>query len=180
MNHKMGEPDESFTTKHNHHNSCGFFYIIKCIDESTYPDKTVLYTMTEPGKDIGKKFVECLERDLREVYKILKTNKSINMTESHEIDFQNAIDCYACGKPLGTNRVRDHCHLTGKYRGAAHERCNHMMKRPNFVPVLFHNLEGYDSHLFNKCLGFSEGKINCIPKTYEMYISFSKNIVIEK
>ena len=48
-----------------------------------------------------------------------------------------------------------------------------------FVPVLFHNLEGYDSHLYVKSLGLSEGNINCIPKTDEKYISFSKNIVME-
>ena len=53
------------------------------------------------------------------------------------------------------------------------------MKTPMFVPVLFHNLEGYDFHLFVKSLGLSEGNINCIPKTDEKYISFSKNKVTE-
>ena len=48
------------------------------------------------------------------------------------------------------------------------------MRTPTFVPVLFHNLEGYDWHLFVKSLG---GKINCIPKTDEKYISFSKKVV---
>ena len=48
-----------------------------------------------------------------------------------------------------------------------------------FVPVLFHNLEGYDSHLFVKSLGLTEGDIKCIPKTDEKYISFSKNIVMD-
>ena len=53
------------------------------------------------------------------------------------------------------------------------------MKTPKFVPVLFHNLEGYDSHLFIKSLGLTEGKIDCIPRTDEKYISFSKKIVME-
>ena len=108
-----------------------------------------------------------------------------------ELDFQQAEICYACKeklvytKELGSkkiltdDRVRDHCHLTSKYRGAAHWNCNLKMKTPMFVPVLFHNLEGCDSHLFVKSLGLSEGNINCIPKTDEKYISFSKNTVME-
>ena len=53
------------------------------------------------------------------------------------------------------------------------------MRVPKFVPVLFHNLEGYDSHLFVKSLGLEEGDIKCIPKTDEKYISFSQNIPME-
>ena len=50
--------------------------------------------------------------------------------------------------------------------------------KPKFTPVVFHNLSGYDSHLFIKNLGFSEGKIDCIPKNEEKYISFSKKIEV--
>ena len=139
----------------------------------------MLYTAKEDGEDIGKKFVECLEDDLREVYKILKPIVPINMTEQEEENFKNAPVCYACGLELNNDRVRDHCHLTGKYRGAAHKECNLRMRTPEFVPVLFHNLEGYDSHLFVKSLGLSDGEIRCIPKTDEKYISFSKQIVME-
>ena len=53
------------------------------------------------------------------------------------------------------------------------------MRVPKFVPVLFHNLEGYDAHLFVKSLGLKEGDIRCIPKTDEKYISFSKSIPME-
>ncbi len=53
------------------------------------------------------------------------------------------------------------------------------MRVPTFVPVIFHNLEGYDAHLFVKSLGLEEGDIRCIPKTDEKYISFSKNIPME-
>ena len=51
---------------------------------------------------------------------------------------------------LGKDRVRDHCHLTGKFRSAAHEGCNQKYKIPKFFPVVFHNLSGYDSHLLLK------------------------------
>ncbi len=76
-------------------------------------------------------------------------------------------------------KCKDHCHITGKYRGAACDKCNFRMKVPMYVPILFHNLEGYDSHLFVKSLGLEEGDIKCIPKTDEKYISFSKNIPME-
>ena len=54
------------------------------------------------------------------------------------------------------------------------------MKKPNFIPVFFYNLEGYDSHIFIKNLGVTEGNIDCIPKTEERYVSFSKNIEVDK
>ena len=163
------------TVQYQKHTPSGFCYTIKCMDGTSYEDKTVLYTAKEEGKDIGKKFVESLEIDLKEVYKILKTVVPINISEQEEESFKNAVKCYACGLDLEEDRVRDHCHLTGKYRGAAHSKCNLRMKTPKFVPVLFHNLEGYDSHLFVKSLG---GEISCIPKTDEKYISFSKYIEI--
>jgi hypothetical protein len=53
------------------------------------------------------------------------------------------------------------------------------MRQPKFIPVLFHNLEGYDAHLFIKNLGVSSGYIGCIPKTEEKYISFTKEVVVD-
>jgi hypothetical protein len=84
-----------------------------------------------------------------------------------------------CKKVLGDIKVRDHCHLTGDYRGAAHRSCNLNFKIPKFYPVFFHNLSGYDAHLFVKNLGATEGKINCIPNNEEKYISFSKELVVD-
>ena len=76
-------------------------------------------------------------------------------------------------------KVRDHCHFTGRYRGAAHNSSNLKYRKPNFTPVTFHNLSGYDSHLFiKKILVFSEGNIDCIPNNEERYISFTKRIQV--
>ena len=71
------------------------------------------------------------------------------------------------------------CYFTGKYHGAAHKKCNLQFKKPKFTPVVFHNLSGYDSHLFIKNLGKSEGNIKCIPNNEEKYISFSKDIIVD-
>ena len=76
--------------------------------------------------------------------------------------------------------MRDHCHLSGKFRGAAHEVCNLRYKVQKFFPVVFHNLSGYDSHLCIKTLGNSEGDISCIPNNEENYIYFTKHDIVDK
>ena len=102
------------------------------------------------------------------------------MTMRDKIVYDNTTLCHICNKELGEDRVRDHCHLTGKFRGAAHEVCNINYKIPKFFPVVFHNLSGYDSHLFIKTLGNSEGDISCIPNNEESYISLTKQIIFDK
>ena len=57
------------TVQYQKHTPSGFCYTIKCMKESIYESKTVLYTAKEEGEDIGKKFVKSLEKDLKEVYK---------------------------------------------------------------------------------------------------------------
>ena len=52
--------------------------------------------------------------------------------------------CHICNEELGNDRVRDHCHLSGKFRGAAHQICNLKYKVPTFFPVVFNNLSGND------------------------------------
>ena len=104
------------------------------------------------------------------------------MREEDVKDFENAEKCYACGNEFGEKniKVRDHCHFSGKYRGAACKDCNFRMRKPKFMPVILHNLQNYDSHLFIKSLGVTEGEIRCIAKTEEKYISFSKEIVMDE
>ena len=85
-------------------------------------------------------------------------------------------NCAICNGPLTGETVEDHDHLTGEFRGAAHNQCNLQYQLPKFVPVIFHNLSDYDSHLFIKQLGKSQGSINCIQNNEEKYIGFSRTI----
>ncbi len=185
-------PLESYTVKYQSHVPSGFCYTIKCVDGTVYPTKTVLRTASYEGEDMGKSFVESLSKDLRLIYDILKTPKPMVMSDEEKERHEKSESCYACGVRFGTERrnewtkkkekavkCRDCCHITGNYRGAACDRCNIRMRVPTFVPVLFHNLEGYDAHLFVRSLGLEEGDIRCIPKTDEKYISFSKVIPME-
>ena len=93
--------------------------------------------------------------------------------------------CHICNVELGNDRVRDHRHLSGKFRGAAHEICNLKYNDSKFFPVVFYNLPGYDSHIFIKTLGNSEGDISCIRNNEETtFLSRSRssltNLLIRK
>jgi hypothetical protein len=94
------------------------------------------------------------------------------MTPKDTTTHETAQDCQVCGKPLNGDSVRDHCHITSKYRGAAHTGCN-LKLRLSAIPVVFHNLRGYDSHLIMQAISQEQGQVTCIPNNMEKYISFS-------
>ena len=102
------------------------------------------------------------------------------MTIEDENNYQNSQDCWICNEKLDKDKVRDHCHITGKYRGAAHSQCNLKLKIPKKLPIIFHNLEGYDGHIiFKELNNFDDIDIQVIPKTSEKYMSIivNRNIV---
>ena len=69
------------------------------------------------------------------------------LTKDDQLNFLKSKVCHICEKPLEGDAVRDHCHLTGKYLGAAHNACNlNRIEKRNKIPVFFHNGKGYDSH----------------------------------
>ena len=76
-------------------------------------------------------------------------NKNLIMSYKEEEQFQSSKTCWICGKRVDNDdeKVRDHCHVTGKVRGAAHWICNINLQLNKNVPVIIHNLRTYDSHL---------------------------------
>ena len=98
------------------------------------------------------------------------------LTEEEKTNFEKARECWICKNSFedGEKEVRDHCHYSGKFRGAAHNKCNLIFRKPKHVPVIFHNLSGYDSHLFIKNLGKTQGQIDCIPNNEEKYMFLKK------
>ena len=180
------QPDDgkSFTNRYQKHRPSGFCYLIKCFDDDVYSPKLVKHTAESPNDNVPRLFVESLEEDIKEIYNRFKLPKKMVMTQKDEINYEKATICHICEGEISEDdknykKVRDHCHLTGKFRGAAHSICNLKYKIPKFFPVIFHNLSGYDSHLFIKNLGKSEGKIDCIPNNEEKYISFTKQIIVD-
>ena len=102
------------------------------------------------------------------------------MTIEDENNYQNSKDCWICNEKLDKDKVRDHCHITGKYRGAAHSQCNLKLQIPKKLPIIFHNLEGYDEHIiFKELNNVDDIDIQVIPKTSEKYMSIivNRNIV---
>ena len=107
-------------------------------------------------------------------------NKNLIMTEEENL-FQKSNDCWICKKFISSDedKVRDHCHVTGKFRGTAHESCNLNFQLTNKVPVIFHNLRSYDSHFIFNELDKFDVKIKVIPNGLEKYMAFffNKNLV---
>ena len=102
--------------------------------------------------------------------------KAMRMTREDWRAYNTATLCHVCDKPLEGDSVRDHCHITGRFRGAAHNACNLKLRlnpQTTTIPVVFHNLRGYDSHLLMQAISKVEGQVSCIPNNTEKYISFS-------
>ena len=113
------------------------------------------------------------------------------MTEDNETCFKLMDKCHICDKKYTEKdvRVRDHCHITGRFRGSAHQECNRKVRvKPEDIKILviFHNLRGYDSHFIMQQIGEiaknhayknKKGKkqplkINAMPNNMEKYMTF--------
>ena len=99
------------------------------------------------------------------------------MFEKGEKRFQLRNTCWICDKlfDAGDNKVRVHCDITGKYKGSAHWSCNINRKLTKKVPVIFHNLRGYDRHLIMQEVGKFDVNVNFIPNALEKYMAFTIN-----
>ena len=101
--------------------------------------------------------------------------KELTVEEQREYD--SATTCHICSEKFLNDedpKVRDHCHIMGDFRGAAHNSCNlnyRIMPKTWKLPVVFHNLRGYDGHLIVKALQKRHGKVRVIPTNMEKYLS---------
>lgn len=146
----------------------------------------ITYVCQNENEDVADVFVRELEKVTKKIYETFKDQRKMVFDEEAKRLHDSQDRCYACEGKFGKgelSKVRDHCHYTGKYRGALHSKCNLKMRRSRFIPVFAHNLGGYDSHLFVKRLADTQGDVNCIPRNEEKYITFTKAVhvdVIEK
>ena len=102
------------------------------------------------------------------------------MSQEDEENYENTDTCWICNQQITKGKVRNHCHITGKFRGAAHKECNLELRIPQKLPFIFHNLEGYDGHfIFRELNNFTNTDIQIIPKSTEKYMSIiiNKNII---
>ena len=172
---------KSYTQQYQKHTACSFGYKVVCHYDKSYSGDYVIYR----GKDCIQKFIKCMFEEVKNCQSIIRDNfnKPLKMTNEDEKSFKMATHCYICEKKYRVDDVpvRDHCHVTGKYRGSAHQTCNLKLKisAENIkIPVVFHNLKGYDSHFIMNELGelIKKGedniKINVIAQNAEKYMAF--------
>ena len=166
----------SYTAKYQDHIPCSFAYKLVCVNDK-YSKDVVLYR----GKNAIYKFIQSIFNEYSYCRSVMKKdfNESLVMSVDEEEEFEKSEICWICGKLIENYKVRDHCHITGKYRGAAHWNCNINLKVSNKLVVIFHNLKGYDSHLIFKELSKFNCNVDVIPNGLEKYMSFTlgKNIV---
>ena len=99
------------------------------------------------------------------------------MTKEGNENFKISTKCWIYDNVYidGDVKLRDHCHISGKYRGSAHRDCNINLRLNHTNPIEFHNLKNYDSHLIMQELGKVNLKISVIPNGLEKYMSFTIN-----
>ena len=168
-------------------------YKIKFIDK--FRSSSSLSKLVEPrnklnyyrGKDCMKKFCKDLREHATRIINYEK-KKIIALTKQEKINYNDQQICYICKKEFDTidtagpsslerkknYKVRDHCHYTGKYRGAAHNICNLRYKVPKEIPVVFHNGSTYDyQFIIKELVKEFEGNFDCLGENTETCITFS-------
>ena len=176
--------DKSYTEAYQKHTDCGYGYKLVCCYDDKYTKPEQIYR----GENAVYQFMENMLEEVKYCKNIMKKrfNKPLRMTENDEEKFQKAEECHICDKRYTEKdiRVRDHCHITGEYRGSAHQECNLKLRiNPEEIkiPVIFHNLRGYDSHFIMQQIGEIVKKhtyknkqmnINAIPNNMEKYMAF--------
>ena len=168
---------------------CGYGYKVVCCYDDKYSKSTRIYR----GENAVYKFMEKILEEVEYCKAVIKKcfNKPLVMTEVDEQHFKTMDGSHICGEKYTDKdvHVRDHCHITGKFRGSAHQECNLKLriKPENLkIPVIFHNLRGYDSHFIMQQSGEIANKhrytnkkgekqdlnINAIPNNMEKYMAF--------
>ena len=182
--------DKSYTEAYQRHTDCGYGYKVVCCYDDKYTKPTQIYRGINAVYGSMEKMLE----EVKYCKNIMKKhfNKPLRMTKEDEDKFQKADKCHICDKEYTEKdiKVRDHCHITGKYRGSAHQDCNINYFRLKVdelkIPVVFHNLRGYDSHFIVQEIGAIVKKnsytdkngnekqmnINAIPNNMEKYMAF--------
>ena len=181
--------EKSYTEAYQKHTDCGYGYKVVCC----YDDKYSKPVQIHRGENAVHKFMENMLEEVNWCKSKMKKhfNKPLKMTMENKIDFKKAIKCHICDQQYTDKdiQVRDHCHITGKFRGSAHQDCNLKLRiKPDNIkiPVIFHNLRGYDSHFIMQQIGEIAKKhayknkrgeechmnINCIPNNMEKYLAF--------
>ena len=163
----QNNPNKLSTTKINKHTPSGYSIFTHCsFDESK--NKINYYR----GDDLREHSTKIINYEKK---------KMILLTMEEKVHYNKQKICYICKKEFSNDKknykVRDHCHYTGKYRGAAHNICNLRYNVPKEIPIAFHNGSTYDYHFIIKELVKEfKGSFECVGENTEQYLTFSVSI----
>ena len=176
---------DSNTVQTSEHVPCSFAYVIVRSDGKVVSEQ--LYR----GEDAMDVFFQQLEQELENIREDLKHIRPLRMTEEEQEAHNNTGKCWICDGPFkpykdgdchGLWKVKDQCHITGEYRGAAHSKCNQQLRIDPFrtpIPVFFHNLKNYDSHHLISAIGRTEEKTTtCTNKYGQAIIGKDKPVTV--
>ena len=107
-------------------------------------------------------------------YLLFSKAKIVLINLSHGF-YENSHICWICKQELNTDKIRDHCHVTGKFRGASHSKCNINLRLPKKLPIIFHNLQGYGGHISFKEQNNFDVDIDVISKGIDKYMGIIVN-----
>ena len=163
-------PESSYTIKTQYHEPTSYVLRLVSYNQIVMENKTIIYT----GDDCMDNLVEELEYLVSVIYN--KPQAKPIYEREDKIKQANSEICHVC-KAGFNNRKEKHVdfeYFTGEYLGACHHGCKNT--KPDFIPTFFHNLAGYDSHLFITKLAskFNGEKVEVIPTNEQKYISFTK------
>ena len=159
----------TYTHEYAEHKPSGFSLCVvdsskkNLICKEVYRGESCVEVFFERIIEHSKRLLKCL----REIVPLFP------LTSKQFKEFSNAKFCHICEKEFLNpyNKVIDHDHQTGLYRGPAHSDCNINFKHKKKIPIVFHNFRGYDSHLIIHGFEKFKGKVNIIPTNSEKYLS---------
>ena len=172
----QNNPEKSYTEKKAIHEPSGWAMFTSCsFDEKE--NKLNYYR----GNDCIEKLCKKLKKRAMKIN--YEKREMIPLTKEENKSYKDQEACHICKEKFcvdkddenykNRKKVKDHCHYTGKFRGAAHSKCNLNYKVPKDIPIIIHNAS-YDTHfIINQLAEEFKGELNCIGENMEKYITFS-------
>ena len=152
------------------HITCSFAYQVVSSVDPNFLRPLAMHT----GEDAAEKFVRDLQQEAKQLFDgFIATPKPMLLTATDLRSFNISSICHICTELLGDDKVRDDCHIVRSYCGAAHSECYQMYRISTSgwkLPVVIHNLRGYDGHLIVTAMMNEFGKVRVIPQNMEKYL----------
>ena len=179
INTCKNNPEKSYTEKKATHRPSGYSLVTCCSFDKSKNERKYYR-----GEDCMKIFCEDLKDQAMKIINYEK-KEMIPLTDEEKETHENQKIRYICEQEFCMDennkkefklnqKVRDHCHYTGRYRGPTHSICNLRYKIPKEIPVVFHNGSTYDYHFIIKKLAkIFEGNFDCLGENTEKCITFS-------